>query len=175
MATQTLISIDEYFSGLSSKPDCEYIDGRLKERPVVKRVHGRLQSLLSLWFGRHEEAWGVEVAVEVRTQVSPTRVRLPDVVVDWAGDRPDILVDPPLLVIEILSAGDSYTETQRVAQDYLTMGIPNIWLIDPDTETARSCEGKAWAERTRLEVAGTPIYVDIAELFARLRRTKAKG
>ena len=172
MTTTTLISINEYLSGLNAKPDCEYLDGYLRERPVVKRVHGRLQSLLSLWFGRHEEAWHIEVAVEVRTQVSPTRVRLPDVVVDWSGDRPDTLVDPPLLVIEILSAGDSYTETQRLAQDYSVMGVQNIWLIDPDTETARSCEGKTWAEKTRLEIAGTPIYVDMADLFARLRRTR---
>ena len=172
MATTTPISIGEYLSGLSGKPDCEYLDGYLKERPMVKRMHGRLQSLLSLWFGQHEDLWNIEVVVGVCTQVSETRVRLPDVVVDWEGDRPDILVDPPLLVIEIIFSDDSYSETQRLAQDYLAMGIPNIWILDPETETARSCEGKTWAEKTRLEIAGTPIYVDVNELFAKLRRAR---
>ncbi len=169
MAT-TAISIDEYLNDTSYKPDVEYIDGEIKERPVVKRAHGRLQSLLSMWFGEHEDLWNVEVAVEVRTRVSATKVRLPDVVVDWIGERPEILVDPPLLVIEILSPNDSYTETQRLAQDYLTMGIPNIWLLDPATRTARVCENQAWFEKSRLEVAGTEIYLDTAALFAKLWR-----
>ena len=169
MAT-TAISIDEYLNNCCPKPDVEYIDGELKERPMVKRVHGRLQSLLSMWFGEHELEWNIEVVVETRTRVSPSRVRLPDVIVDWAGPRPETLVDPPLLVIEILSPGDTYSETQRLAQDYIAMGIPNIWLIDPETRTARICEKTAWLERTRLEVTGTPVYLDVDALFARLDR-----
>ena len=175
IAAYTTVSIDEYLHDFSFRPDVEYIDGELRERPVVKRVHGRIQSLLSMWFGTHEEAWGIEVVVEVRTRVSATRVRLPDVIVDWAGDRPDTLIEPPLLVIEVLSPGDSYTETQRLAQDYLAMGIPNIWLLDPETRTARVCENKAWIEKSRLEVAGTEIYLDVDVLFARLDRTATQA
>ena len=110
--------------------------------------------------------------MEVRTRVSPTRVRLPDVVVDWAGDLPDVLVKPPLLVIEVLSKRDTYSATQRLANDYLKMGVPNIWLIDPETRSARVCEGTAWTEKKRLEIAGTAIYIDIDKLFARLDRVK---
>ena len=96
-------------------------------------------------------------------------MRLPDVVVDWAGDWPGTLVDAPLLVIEILSPNDSYSETQRLAEDYRTMGVENIWLLDPETRTARICGESAWVEKTRLEIAGTEIYLDVQALFAQLR------
>ncbi len=170
MAAHTItVSIDEYLHDYSYNPDVEYIDGELRERAGGSSIHGRSQALLSMWFGQHV-GWKVEAAVGVRTRVSPARVRLPDVVVDTAGRWPETLVTPPLLVIEILSPGDSYTETQRLAQDYRTMGIPNIWLLDPATRTARVCEGDAWIEKTRLEVAGTEIYLEADKLFAKLWR-----
>jgi Uma2 family endonuclease len=40
-----------------------------------------------------------------------------------------MLVEPPLIVIEILWPDHSYTETELRAQDYRRMGIRNIWLI----------------------------------------------
>ena len=173
MATATTLNIDEYLHDFSFNPDVEYLDGELRERPMVMTAHGKLQSLISIWFGQHEE-WGMDVAVEVRTRVTPTRVRLPDVVVAPSGNWPETLVDPPLIAIEILSPTDSYTATQRLAGDYLAMGIPNIWLLDPETRTARSCEqqagANAWIEKTRLEAAGTPIYLDVQHLYAKLFR-----
>ncbi len=74
-----------------------------------------------------------------RTQVSTTRVRIPDVVVVRSGSQPDVLVDAPLLVIESLSPDDSYSDTQQRAQDYLRMGVQTIWIIDPESRTARLC------------------------------------
>jgi Uma2 family endonuclease len=94
--------------------------------------------MIGSWFDQHEEEWGVLAGVEGRTQVSASRVRLPGVVVAAAAAHPKTLVDPPLIVIEVLSPGDNYTEIERRAQDYRRMGVPNIWLIDPDTRTAAS-------------------------------------
>ncbi len=172
MATTTLVSIEDYLQNTSFHPDVEYIDGELRERPMVVSAHGKVQSLISHWFYEREE-WGLDVGVEVRTRVTPSRVRLPDVVVDYAGRWPETLVDPPLIVIEILSPYDTYTATQRLAQDYLAMGIPNIWLLDPETCTARHCKKTAWIEANRLEVAGTDIHLDTARLWARLFRDPA--
>ncbi len=164
-----VVTIEEYLLDTSYNPDVEYIDGEIRTRTGGSWSHGRLQTLLSMWFEQHA-VWSVEVAIGVRTRVSATRVRLPDIVVDTGGGWPETLVSPPLIVIEILSLDDSYTETQRLVQDYLNMGIPNIWLLDPATRTARFCEGSAWIERTRLEVAGTEIYLDTDKLFAKLWR-----
>ena len=169
----TTLSIDQYLRNSNFKPDVEYIDGELRARPVVTTAHGKLQSLLSHWFLGHED-WNVDVAVEARMRVSPARVRLPDVVVDYAGDWPDTLIEPPLIVIEILSPNDSYIHTQTLAEDYLAMGVANIWLLDPKAQSARVYENGAWVERVRLEVLKTPIYLDTEKLFARLHRRHSK-
>ena len=141
MATTILsgISIDEY-NRTSYHPDVEYLDGQLKERPVVQTVHGLFQGLLANWFLSHKKEWGIKAGVEMRTQVAPDRVRLPDVVVLNRGAYPQTLVDPPLIVIEILSPDDSYVETKRLAIDYQTMGIQNIWLFDPETAHRRDLD-----------------------------------
>ncbi len=168
------VSIEKYLE-TNYRPDLEYIDGELRERPVVVYAHGRLQILIGVWFEKHEQEWHLEAAAEVRTRVSPTRVRLPDVVVCHTGPQPGTLVDPPLIVIEILSPGDSYAETQKLAVDYQKMEIPNIWIIDPETRTGRVCKGDDWIGVRRFEVAGTEIYMDLEDLFARLDRSSLKS
>lgn len=106
-----------------------------------------------------------------RTQVSNTRVRLPDLVLVPAGPQTPVLQQPPLLVVEILSPDDSYADTQRRAQDYLGMGVHTIWIVDPETRSARQCEGDIWTGTTHLTVPGTEIAVDLLALFSRLDRS----
>ena len=66
----------------------------------------------------------------------PRVTRACDLVVLTAGPQPDVLTDPPLLVIEILSPDDSYSDTQERAQDYRAMGVEVVWIIDPKTHMA---------------------------------------
>jgi len=79
---------------------------------------------------------------------------VPDLFVLTAGAQPEVLTDPPLLVIEILSPDDSYSDTQERAQDYRAMGVETVWIIDPKTRTGRMCSGAEWVEASRLEVKG---------------------
>jgi Uma2 family endonuclease len=168
--TDDEISIKQYLN-TSYRPDVEYKDGKLSERPVTFTDHGRLRASISHWFAKHEDDWAIQVALGVRTQVSPSRVRLPDIVVDQIGVWPrDYLVDPPLIVVEVISQNDSYSEVVRLVQDYLQMGIRNIWLVDPETGTGRVCDEIAWTAVNRFEVEGTPIYLDLEEQLARLHR-----
>jgi Uma2 family endonuclease len=168
MATSVLIPLEQYLS-TSYRPDREYIDGEVVERNMGKWEHARIQALLTMWFGQHEQQWGIQTATEWRTLVSQTRVRIPDVVLVRQGAQPDVLTDPPVLVVEILSPGDSYSDTQKRADDYLRMGVQTIWIVDPVTRTGRVCSGPNWVEAVRLEVAGTPIYVELDTLFASLQ------
>ena len=50
MAATTLVTLEEYLR-TSYEPDQEYIDGELKEKPVVRWTHSRLQASLCMWFG----------------------------------------------------------------------------------------------------------------------------
>ena len=165
MASATILSLAEYLH-TSYRPDCEYINGELRERHVGKWEHARVQWLLAVWFGNHEGGWDVTGSTEQRVQVSASRVRVPDLVVLHRGPQPDVLVEPPLLVIEILSPDDSYSDTQERAQDYLEMGVQTIWILDPKTRTGRMCTGPEWVAAERLVVAGTELYVELSSLFA---------
>ncbi|MGA3082166.1 MAG: Uma2 family endonuclease [Terracidiphilus sp.] len=167
MATVSQIPLDEYL-GMNYRPDREYVDGEIRERNVGKYEYARVQALLARWFGNHEQEWGVQVVTEQRVQVSPTRVRIPDVTLLTLGAQPDVIFEPPLLVIEILSPDDSYSDTQERAQDYRAMGVETVWIIDPKTRTGRTCSGADWAEASRLEVKGTPLYVNLPEIFSQL-------
>jgi Uma2 family endonuclease len=93
---------------------------------------------------------------------------VPDLVVLTAGAQPDVLTDPPLLVIEILSPDDSYSDTQERAQDYRAMGVETVWIIDPKTRTGRMRSGAEWVEASRLEVKGTPLFVNLPDIFRQL-------
>ena len=167
MATSVPIPIAEYLS-TSYRPDREYIDGEIVERSMGQWQHARVQALLTIWFGQHEREWGVLAATEWRTQVASTRIRIPDVVLVRRGAQPAVLTSPPILIVEILSPGDSYADTQRRADDYLRMGVQAVWIIDPETRTGRVCSEENWLQASRLQVAGTPIFVDLANIFASL-------
>ena len=167
MATILQIPLDEYL-GITYRPDREYVDGEIRELNVGKYEHARVQALLARWFGNHEQEWGVQVVTEQRVRVSPMRVRIPDVALLTLSSQPDVIVDPPLLVIEILSPDDSYSDTQERAQDYRAMGVETVWIIDPKTRTGRMCSGAEWVESSRLEVKGMPLYVNLPDIFSQL-------
>ena len=171
MATPTQISIEEYLN-TSYRPDREYVDGEVRERNVGKWEHARVQALLAAWFLEQESKWGVMTSTEQRTRTSLSRVRVPDLAVVVAGPQPPVIVAPPLLVVEILSPDDTYSETEDRSRDYINMGVETVWLIDPKTRTGRMCVANVWTSASRLEVPGTPIYVELVELFSFLDKPK---
>jgi Uma2 family endonuclease len=167
MAAALHIPLQEYLAS-SYRPDREYVDGKIRERNVGKYEHARIHALLAAWFNQHEKVWGAQVVTEQRVQVSPSRVRIPDVALLPLGPQPDVIVDPPLLVVEILSPDDTYSDTQERAQDYRAMGVETVWIVDPKTRSGRMCRGAEWVESSRLEVKGTPLHVDLSALFSQL-------
>ncbi len=66
----------------------------------------RENGLISVSERLAEAEWNVVGSTEMGLQVSPTRVRVPDLVLLRPGAQRPILTKAPLLVIEILSAGD---------------------------------------------------------------------
>jgi Uma2 family endonuclease len=164
MASTTHIPVSDYLQTVY-RPDREYVDGEVRERNVGKFEHARIQALLAIWFGRHEAEWSVMVVTEQRVSVSASRVRIPDVALIQPGSHPDVLTEPPILAVEILSPDDTYSDTEERAADYLAMSVKGVWIIDPKTRTGRMCIGQAWTASSRLDVPGTAIYVDLPEIF----------
>ncbi len=171
MATATQISLSEYLH-TSYRPDVEYIDGELKERNVGQFEHSRLEMLLGAWFISNQGLWNAIALADQRIRVSSNQVRIPDVCLVPHGATPDVLTEPPILVIEILSPDDTYSDLQSRCGDYRLMGVQAIWIIDPQNRSARVGTGAAWVESRRLEVPGTAIYVELDQLFADLDRSR---
>ena len=106
-----------------------------------------MQWLLAARFGKHEKKWGISGSTEQRARISESRVRVPDLVVLKAAPKPDVLTDPPLLVIQILSPDDSYSDIQERAQDYRKMGVETVWIVDPRRGRGKCAEGRNGSNR----------------------------
>jgi Uma2 family endonuclease len=173
-----LVSVEEYLN-TSYEPDCEYTDGVLEERNVGEFDHSFLQGMLTTLFNNHMVEWGILALPEQRVQILPGSYRIPDVtVLSLGAPREPILTHPPLIAIEIMSPGDNFRHHARKAQEYLDFGIEHVWVIDPSARVAFCGVTPASPAALALElvpsgeltIAGTPIRVNIIELFEKLDR-----
>jgi Uma2 family endonuclease len=78
MSSATLIPVSKYLETIY-RPDCDYIDGELLERNVGEREHSALQAILIGIFLEHRRDWKVFGLPELRTQVSKSNYRVPDI------------------------------------------------------------------------------------------------
>lgn len=128
----TLVSVEEYIETDYEDGDREYVDGLIVERNLGEQSHSWLQGELVMFFGDRRKTLRTYAFPEQRVQVKPTRFRVPDVCV-YIGGRPaeEIFRTPPFLAIEILSKLDRVTYVQGKIGEYLSFGVPFVWLIDP--------------------------------------------
>jgi Uma2 family endonuclease len=173
-ATTTLpatLTLEEYLQ-TAYHPDCDFVDGILEERNVGSIKHSILQTFLAVWFSSNGRDWRVRPLVELRTQVSASNVRVPDVaVVSIDAVLPDAaLIAPPLIAIEILSPEDRMPRVLGRLDDFLAMGVPNVWLLDPIERVAYTYAASALkiVHTTQLFVPESPIHLDLPTLFAAL-------
>jgi Uma2 family endonuclease len=136
MATRTSVPVEVYLRSSEYEPDAEYVDGEILERPMGELSHADWQQAIQLWFVQHAKDWEIRVYPELRVQVSPTDFRVPDItVLDRSLPREQIITHPPLAVFEVLSPQDTVKRMKRKLADYAQMGIPQIWVVDPDNGT----------------------------------------
>ena len=167
MSTGTLISIEEYLAS-SYEPDCDFVDGRIEERNVGERTHARLQARLAAFFLSRYESAGVEVFTEVRVRVTADRVRIPDVCVTLGDPNEEVFTTPPFLCIEILSPEDRMSRLEVRVNDFLAMGVPYVWVIDPLTRqafVATAAEGLREVKSGVLRTENPVIEVPLAEVL----------
>jgi len=176
MATQPVIdkpvSVEKYLSTVYEH-DCEYVDGVIEERDLGEFEHAFLQGLFVTLFNNHRSDWSVYALPEQRLQTQKTHFRVPDVtVLRVKTPRERILTHPPLLVIEVQSPEDTLRRTAAKAAEYLEFGIEHVWVIDPSARVGYvgTANGLELARSGELSIAGTPIRVVLADLFAELDR-----
>jgi Uma2 family endonuclease len=124
--TTTLFTVDEYLS-TSYTPDVDYLDGCLEERNVGTKPHGKM----TFHIAKMLENRGVAAFIETRLRINPTRFRVPDVCAYLTEPDEDVFTKPPLLCVEVLSPEDRMNKVVTLAKEYLAMGVPVVWVIDP--------------------------------------------
>ena len=135
-APHHLIGENEYLH-TSYRPDCDYVDGFVLERNLGTHPHGRLQTLIAAYLLQRERHWQIHAVVEVRLKIRERKYRVPDVMVlGVAALYPAVIEEPPLLCIEIVSPDDKLADLVIRAGDYLSMGVPITWILDPETKQA---------------------------------------
>jgi len=128
MAVETLVSVEEYLN-TSYEPDMEYVDGILVERNVGAWNHGEVQS--NIIFALRRKYPNIKVIPELRSKVTDTRYRVPDVCVTLRNPHTRVLMEAPFIAVEILSEEDRVSRLIEKLKEYAAMGTPNIWVFDP--------------------------------------------
>jgi Uma2 family endonuclease len=170
MATSALIPIAEYLRS-SYRPDCDYVDGEVQERNLGEQDHSDLQSRLIELLLNTENKPYVRANPELRVQVKATRFRVPDVCVRArSAPSEQIVRKSPLLCIEILSPEDTVLRTRERVLDFLEMGVPEVWILDPERRSVTVCAGLTMVEHTHgtLSIPKTPVELGIADIFIAL-------
>ena len=136
MSVTTLISEDEYLRTSYPDLDCEFCDGEVIERAMPTSLHSETQELVSGFFLILRRHRGIPIYArpELRTKMRPAKYRIPDVSVYWpAKPRNPIPEIRALVAIEIMSSDDTLEGLSRKLREYLDLGIPHVWLVDPIT------------------------------------------
>jgi Uma2 family endonuclease len=175
MATSTLVPLQVYLE-TDYRPDCDWIDGEVKERNVGEGQHSNIQSFFIGLFLQQKRDWDIRVWPEQRVQVAATRFRIPDVTVTRASAPFEAIITvAPQLCIEILSRDQRMSEIEERAKDYLAMGVPMVWIVDPLRRTAFVSDASGQRQvAEELTVPGTEIRVTLAEVFAELDELEAQ-
>src|ERR1035441_9598029 len=160
-----LISVEEYLN-TPYEPDVEFVDGVLVERNVGDWLHSLIQS--NLLFALRRKYPHLKVVAELRSSVTGTRYRLPDVCALLAAPKTRYLLDAAFLVVEVLSESDVMSVVIEKLREYANKGVPNIWLIDPRLRLLCVYSGAALVEIEGEVIATADGAVELSrsEIFA---------
>jgi Uma2 family endonuclease len=133
----SLVSVEEYLATSYPDGDREYLDGLVVERNLGTDPHSALQMILTVHLSGEAKRLRLAVRPECRTRVTSTRYRVPDVLVMIRPYRQErgVVIDPPFLVIEVLSPDDRQRETLKRFADYAAFGVRHIVQMDPEDRT----------------------------------------
>jgi len=164
MATATHVPVEVYLRS-EHEPDAEYVDGVIQERPVGEDDHSAWQAAICLWFLQHADEWNIRVRPELRVQVKEENFLVPDVsILNAVHPRERIAVTPPVAVFEVLSRQNSIREMMRKLNYYEQMGIPQIWVIDPDDPVWQRFSNGRLADANSFSLPEMGIQFEIQEI-----------
>lgn len=166
MAVQPRIPVEVYLTSVY-RPDCDYVDGEVLERNVGERNHGRALVAIASYLYERRRDLRIDVLPNLRIRVAPERYRVADVSVFLGRCDEEIPTTPPFLCIEILSPEDRMVRVWERLHDYFEMGVPNVWVIDPETRLAHIASPSGDLHRVNdfLRTSDPVLEVPLSEIF----------
>ena len=130
----TLVSVAAYLAS-NRKPNCDYLDGVLIERPMHTWKHSRIQfriiQLIEAQFP------GFVGGPELTVQIRPGKFLVPDVVILAVGSvQSPYPTEPVHLCVEVMSPDDRLSAVLSKCEDYHAWGMKTAWVIDPERRRA---------------------------------------
>lgn len=158
MALHLQVAPEEYLSTSFEGLDREYVRGEIVERGMPDYLHGRLQLELGLQFRKLRDSHRLFACSETRMRLSPDLYRIPDIAV-FAASEPNEPVPsrPPLVVVEIISPDDRYSEVLEKLAEYQGSGVQHIWVVDPHRRTLAAYRSGALVLESQLILPGYPV------------------
>jgi Uma2 family endonuclease len=167
------VPVEDYLNTSYPDGDREYLDGLVIQRTGSEPGHSALQKILIVHLAAFEKTLQLAVRPECRTRIWETRYRVPDI---FVMQRPfqqteRVVLDAPLLIVEILSPDDRMRDTMQRFREYETLGVPHIVQMDPEDRTTFVFLNGDLVRRdlTAIEVPGRgSLPFDTRELLSRL-------
>jgi len=162
-----MVSLEQYLE-TAYEPDCDFVDGFLEERNVGEWDHSLLQANIAAFFVARYGSAGMRILTEHRIRVSPGKVRIPDLCLFLTDPKQRVPTTPPFLCIEILSPDDRMSRIEVRINDYLSMGVPWVWILDPETRqvyVATSLDGLREVKSGVLRTESPVIELPLAEVL----------
>lgn len=169
MSATTSLSLEDFhrlYDGV--KPYYEYWFGEAIQKPMANSTHGVVQFILMLLL--HKYGWNT--ASEVTLKLVPDAEPVPDIIASRSKIQRPYPTKPVELCIEIRSPSDSLKKIFAKGKYYLSWGVQNVWVIDPEARTAWMMtqdqpEG-IWIHPDDSLKAGDELAISLPELFAQV-------
>ena len=145
----TILTYESWLAMPETKVRYEIVDGVLHMPPGPPPDHQWICFRLALRLHQHVDERGLGVVMnaplDLLIQREPLRTRQPDILVvnaeltgitspaDLVGQP--FLELPPLLVVEVLSPGNTRREIDERLVDYRSIGVPECWLVNFPTRS----------------------------------------
>jgi len=134
---KTRLDYDDYCAIPSDGKRYELLDGQVHVTPAPSPLHQRLVGDLFVMLRAHFNHPAEVFLSPIDVILTPHDVVQPDLVV--VADQSQVsrrgIEGAPLLVIEVLSPTTTVYDRTTKAQRYAALGIPDYWIVDPETRS----------------------------------------
>jgi len=142
MPTKTLMTAAEFANTGPETDGYELVRGELVPMPPPRGRHSEVCSQVDFLLRTYKNSRGRGCVLGndggLITETDPDTVRGADVALflnpSWEGPAPNRYFDePPDLAVEVRSDGQPWKDLSTKADEYLRMGVPMAWIVDPST------------------------------------------